>query len=231
MVEAGSIATRSTSASTALLQYELDTPLHILAYQVGEATAVRSYQLCAEAIESIMLLAETLGECAATRRVSLQYASKRGHVEQQETEHTFRKSMASRPTFSGTRSEETLWLPQARRPGQPQGRRDRSVSLYPLALTGCPQKGGRVMDRTKVVSSERSNSGYLLRTEKGHLIHAEHVVMATGYQSQRYVDEPGIQLHSTYAIASERIPIAEPWYRNAIDLGNRHTLPLPADHA
>ena len=42
VVEAGSIGTGSTSASTALLQYELDTPLHLLAEEVGEETAVRS---------------------------------------------------------------------------------------------------------------------------------------------------------------------------------------------
>lgn len=217
VVEAGSIATRSTSASTALLQYELDTPLHILAGQVGEATAVRSYQLCAEAIESIMLLAETLGECAATRRVSLQYASKRGHVEQLETEHTFRKKHGFETDLLAAREVRKRF--GFRKPAGLVSHKAAEIDPYRfthLLLQDVLKKGGRVMDRTKVVSSERSNSGYLLRTDKGHLIHAEHLVMATGYQSQRYVDEPGIQLHSTYAIASERIPIAEPWYRNAL---------------
>src|SRR5688572_16202289 len=36
----------STGASTSLLQYEADTPLHQLEHMVGERVAVRSYQLC-----------------------------------------------------------------------------------------------------------------------------------------------------------------------------------------
>ena len=38
----------STAASTALLQYEIDTPLYRLISIAGERQAIRSYQLCAE---------------------------------------------------------------------------------------------------------------------------------------------------------------------------------------
>ena len=92
VVEAGSIGTGSTSASTALLQYELDTPLHILADQVGKETAVRSYQLCAEAIDQVMALAAVVGPCSATPRTSLQFASRRRDVKGLRLEHEMRAS-------------------------------------------------------------------------------------------------------------------------------------------
>ena len=40
----------STAASTSLLQYEIDTPLHQLKEKVGEEHAVKSYLLCRQAI-------------------------------------------------------------------------------------------------------------------------------------------------------------------------------------
>src|SRR4030043_289435 len=44
------IGTGSTSASTALLQYEIDVPLRELIKKVGPGAATRSYQLCRRAI-------------------------------------------------------------------------------------------------------------------------------------------------------------------------------------
>ena len=46
VVDARSIALGSTCASTSLLQYELDIPLHQLKKIVGHKNAIRSYQLC-----------------------------------------------------------------------------------------------------------------------------------------------------------------------------------------
>jgi hypothetical protein len=45
--------TGSTAASTALLQYEIDKPLYQLINLAGEKNAVRSYQLCRQAIFDI----------------------------------------------------------------------------------------------------------------------------------------------------------------------------------
>lgn len=217
VIEAGSIGTGSTSASTALLQYELDTPLHVLADQVGEATAVRSYQLCAEAIDSIMALADALGPCGATWRTSLQFASKRRDVKPLEAEHAFRRKHGFETDLLSAREvKERFGL---RKPAGLVSHKAAEIDPYRfthLLFQDVIKKGGRVMDRTKMNSCERKGSGFEVVTEDGHRIQAAYVVMATGYESQRYVDEPGIELHSTYAIASQRIPLSEPWYRNTL---------------
>ena len=54
LVDGRSIGQGSTCASTSLLQYELDTPLHLLIKQVGEINAIRSYQLCGESIDILI---------------------------------------------------------------------------------------------------------------------------------------------------------------------------------
>src|SRR5215471_7823553 len=46
LVDARSIGLGSICASTSLLQYELDVPLHELKRKVGEKKAIRAYQLC-----------------------------------------------------------------------------------------------------------------------------------------------------------------------------------------
>jgi glycine/D-amino acid oxidase-like deaminating enzyme len=61
VVDRRDIATGSTSASTALLQYEIDTPLSDLIGMVGRDHAVRSYLLCVEAIGKIERLIGLLG--------------------------------------------------------------------------------------------------------------------------------------------------------------------------
>src|SRR5450432_1614105 len=50
----------STAASTAFVQYEIDTPLTELSGYVGETNAVKSYELCRKAIYYIQNLCKTL---------------------------------------------------------------------------------------------------------------------------------------------------------------------------
>jgi glycine/D-amino acid oxidase-like deaminating enzyme len=66
------IATGSTAASTALLQYEIDIELHDLIGRVGEADAVRSYRLGLEAVDRIEELVGLVGnDCQFERKKSL----------------------------------------------------------------------------------------------------------------------------------------------------------------
>src|SRR5437773_9104308 len=60
VVDARSIGLGSTCASTSLLQYELDIPLHKLKKSVGEHNAVRAYQLCGDAVDKLIDLMDKL---------------------------------------------------------------------------------------------------------------------------------------------------------------------------
>ena len=66
----------STAASTALLQYETDLPLHKLITRVGEKNAVRSYLLCRDAIHEMGGMCHSLdGKALFRSRPSFQFAS------------------------------------------------------------------------------------------------------------------------------------------------------------
>src|SRR4051794_14796915 len=86
------IGTGSTAASTSLLQYAIDTELVDLIPRVGEADAVRAYQLGLEAIDQLERLVGRLGDdCGFKRRRSLYLASKKSHVEKLQREHECRR--------------------------------------------------------------------------------------------------------------------------------------------
>ncbi|MEO8733006.1 MAG: FAD-dependent oxidoreductase, partial [Flavobacteriales bacterium] len=217
VLEAGSIGTKSTSASTALLQYELDTPLHMLAESVGIKTAVRSYQLCAKAIDQIMAIASEVGPCGAQFRQSVQYATRRRDVVSLKKEHLLRQQHGFETDLLSSRELKDRF--GLRKSGALVSHKAAEIDPYRLThmlFQDVIKRGGRVMDRTQMKEFRRSENGFEIETEDGHRVKTDHLIMATGYESQRYVNEPGIELHSTYAIASQRIDMAELWHRNAL---------------
>ncbi|MGZ5220888.1 MAG: NAD(P)/FAD-dependent oxidoreductase, partial [Chitinophagaceae bacterium] len=82
----------STAASTSLLQYEIDKPLHQLIDLVGEKKAVKSYLLCRQAILDIKEICEQLKDPALfTQKPSFQFASFAKHVAALEKEYAIRE--------------------------------------------------------------------------------------------------------------------------------------------
>ncbi len=75
LLDGRTIGLGSTCASTSLLQYELDAPLHQLIDMVGKTNAVRAYQLCGLSIDVLADIMEKIGFPEFDRRKSLYYTS------------------------------------------------------------------------------------------------------------------------------------------------------------
>jgi glycine/D-amino acid oxidase-like deaminating enzyme len=94
LVDRRDVSGGSTSASTGLLQYEIDTNLSDLIERIGKRDAERSYELCLEAIGKIGALAAKAGvECEYTPKKSLYLASYKKDVPLLRREYEARKSM------------------------------------------------------------------------------------------------------------------------------------------
>ena len=92
LVDTRDIDAGSTAASTALLQYEIDTELHELIGLVGEAHAARSYRLGLEAIDTVERLSGELhDDCGFERKTSLYLASRKSDVSKLRKEYDARK--------------------------------------------------------------------------------------------------------------------------------------------
>ncbi len=82
----------STAASTSLLQYEIDMPLHQLINLCGKENAVRSYQLCWQAITDIEKICSKLNDKDLfVRKPSFQYASSKQDSKLLKQEYKLRK--------------------------------------------------------------------------------------------------------------------------------------------
>jgi glycine/D-amino acid oxidase-like deaminating enzyme len=214
----------STSASTALLQYELDVPLTELIERVGERNAVAAYRMCRDAIGGFEQLVGELGEdCGFNRRPSLLLASKRRDVKGLKEEYESRKRQGFAVEYWDRKTlQQYLGIDRAAALFTPE-----SAEVDPYRLThGLIRKatewGLRAYDRTevtgrKVVQDAGQESRAELTTTDGNRITADRVIDATGYEAaQQLGGESEVQLRNTYAFISEPLGPSDLWYQRAL---------------
>lgn len=205
----------STSASTALLQYEIDVPLVELAELRGQRDAECAYLACRDAIDKLAVLAGKLtAPTDFARRQSLYLAGKKRDVALLQREHDARCACGI----------DVMWVDEASlhndfgidRPAAILSRDAAQVDVYRLTHALLQQAPDlRVFDRTEAVQIDASDTGVTMRTDAGFTVQAGHLVFATGYESQQYLTQPVAKLTSTYALVSE--PMVTPaWLQDTL---------------
>lgn len=209
LIDKGDLGGGSTSASTALLSYELDTPLCDLAERIGEEEAAACYAACREAIDKIEhVVGELGGGCDFVRRPSVYLAERATDVADLQREHAARRKhglavdLLSRADierrFSFSRPAG-LWTHDAAEIDV--------VAFVKALLRAAARKGMRAHSHTRMARFERQRADFVLTAETGQRISARKLVFATGYESEKYLGRKIGSLKSTYAIATE--PIAD----------------------
>ncbi len=213
LIDKRDVASGSTAASTALLQYAADTELLDLAAKVGEAAAVRSYHLGKEAIDKLEAIIRQLGvDCAFERRQTLYLASNPSHLQKLRREHELRSQHGLLGEFLEEGDIAARFAFKA--PGAILSSGDAQVDAYRLThnlLRQSVLQGLRVYDRCNVKELKTTEEGMLLTTEAGNTVTARRVVFATGYESQQYLKQNVGTLHSTYAVISEPVEHLPRW--------------------
>jgi glycine/D-amino acid oxidase-like deaminating enzyme len=206
VVDKRHVAHGSTSASTSMLQYEIDVPLFELAEKVGEKNAARAYQLCAQAIDRLGDIAAPYPKAADFQKYpSLMYASFEKHV-----------SSILKPEFEARQKHgfEVSWLDERAVKKQfgfdapaaifsKQGGQINPYKLCHYLLHDLQQRGHQVFDLTEITGWESDKKGVLLNTHSGFEIEAQHLVIACGYETQQYVPKKVTDFNSSYAIVSK----------------------------
>jgi glycine/D-amino acid oxidase-like deaminating enzyme len=207
----------STSASTALLQYELDVSLTDLIDRLGRQRAVDSYRAALDGVRAIGRLSKGLKEDVGFRsRPSLYYASRRRDAKGLRKECATRRRAglpcevldakairnivdirASLALWSTTAAEVDPWR------------------LTQALLARCAKRDFAVYGRTEVTRIVPNKSQVELRTNHGR-IRAKTVVVAAGYEAERFLPERVAKLHSTYAIVTEPVKSFEGWRQRCL---------------
>jgi glycine/D-amino acid oxidase-like deaminating enzyme len=204
VIEQRDIGWGSTAASTALLQYEIDTPLSELIKRYGD-TAARAYQACDEALDTLSGIVAGIAEPVGYRPCgSLYFASKRRHVAALKREYLARQmhglpveqldAGAVRERF-GLDAPLALWTPHA-------GRLD-PYRFARVVLAQLADRGARVHDASAVEDWKAEPQGIELHLANGSRVSCQQLVIAAGYETQRWLKHRVAANHSSYALITE----------------------------
>jgi len=194
----------STSASTALLQYEIDTHLVDLAKQYGQDQALLAYRGCAGAIDDLAALAKPFRDVEFARQDSLYYASGRWQARSVRREFELRDASGFDVEWLDAAGLDARYGIDA--PGAILTRPAARVDPYRLAyrlLMRVEAGGGRIFDRTRVADLQTAPRGVRVVTEDGCTVKARHVVMAAGYASQQWLPRRVARNRSSYAFITD----------------------------
>jgi glycine/D-amino acid oxidase-like deaminating enzyme len=207
----------STSASTALLQYELDVSLTDLIDRLGRQRAVDSYRAALDGVRAIGRISKTVKEDVGFRNCpSLYYASRKRDIKDLREECATRghaglpcevldaKAIAKivdikapLALWSNTGAEVDPWR------------------LTQALISRCATRDFAVYGRTKVTRIVPNKTYLEVRSNRGR-IRAKNVVVAAGYEAEQFLPERLAKLHSTYAIVTEPVKSFAGWNKRCL---------------
>jgi glycine/D-amino acid oxidase-like deaminating enzyme len=213
----------STSASTALLQYELDVHLADLITRVGRERAVAGYRACLEGVRAIGRIANGLAEEVDFRRRPSLYRASR--------------SRDAKALRAECKTRQRFGLPceiLSKQDLRPLVDFDAPLALWnnvgaevdPWRLTQallyrCGRRDFSVYGRTNAKSIVTRKDGVEVRTNRG-VIRARNVVVATGYEAARFLARRVAKLNSTYAMVTEPVQSFDGWPRRCLVWESSH---------
>lgn len=207
LVEQRDIGWGSTAASTALLQYEIDTPLLELAKRYGAADAAMAYRACAQALDALAGLAAQLGDVDFARADSLYFASRRWHAGAMREECALRARHGLQVEWLERAAlRERFGIGAAGAILSAQAARIDPYRFTHRLLQRLQRGGARIFDRTCIASLEAGSRGVALRTDRGATLRAGQVVLATGYAAQYWLDARVARNASSYAYITDPLP-------------------------
>jgi glycine/D-amino acid oxidase-like deaminating enzyme len=204
VVEQRDIGWGSSAASTALLQYEIDTHMTELAARLGEADAVLAYRACAEAIKQLQVLSGEVRDVDFGRMRSLYYASRRRDVEVLQTELALRRKHGFDVSWVGAADLRADYGIEA--PGAILSQLAARIDPYRMAwrlFERLERRGSGVFDRTRIEYINIDARGITLHTGDGVRLRARHVVVAAGYACQQWLEQRVASNRSSYAFVTD----------------------------
>ena len=198
----------STPASTALLQFELDTPLTELSRKIGKSDAARAWWRSAEAVRALQERIDTLHiRCGLAERSTIYLPGNILGTRQLKREAAARQKLGLRSEFIGRQNLSDLTGMD--KPGailsQGNGEAD-PVRLVAGLWRHYLARGGRMVANVEVTEVEQTRSRVRLKTKDGHCITAKYAVFCTGYELMKFARPKGYKVISTWALATRPQP-------------------------
>ncbi|MDR2037047.1 MAG: FAD-binding oxidoreductase [Bacteroidales bacterium] len=219
IIDKRSITTGSSTASTALLQYEIDTPLCEMVEMIGEDASVMAYRACLQSITDIENVFKSIGFNPDFERVpSIYYASNKKGKKLIEKEYEIRKKHKLPVNFLN--KKELLNKYGIKASGCLENNVSAQIDAYKAATHlidyHMNKKDLTVFTHTEVDKCSETSKGYELITTDGKKIKCKNVVIAAGFEAGRFLPEPVMKLTSTYAIISQPVDEKYIWHKRSL---------------
>jgi glycine/D-amino acid oxidase-like deaminating enzyme len=198
----------STAASTALLQFEIDTPLLQLSRKIGKAKAIRAYWRSASGVDYLRhRIMELEIDCDFAERETLYLAGDVLNATALKREVAARQKVGLRSIFLDR--AELKSISGIDRAGASLSRG--SGELNPVKLTAglwrsAAARGAVIFAPVEVADLVPRRAGVDIRMTDGRSIAARAVVIATGYETPHFLKIAGHKIISTWAYATKPQP-------------------------
>jgi glycine/D-amino acid oxidase-like deaminating enzyme len=196
----------STAASTALVQYEIDTPLFQLSRKIGKSRAIQAWRRSRLALDG---LAGRLGDLAihAVPRSTLFLEGDRLDGEGLRREQAARRAAGLTSLFLDRKEVQVRFGVPHRAGLVIHGGfvLDPRKATFGLLRSAVGRKA-RIFAPTDIVDLRISKTGIIAESREGPRVAARYAVFATGYELPQMVPRRGHKIISTWAIATRPQP-------------------------
>ncbi|MDB5327763.1 MAG: Glycine/D-amino acid oxidase [Phycisphaerales bacterium] len=217
MLDKRDLTRGSIAASTALLQYEIDTTLVDLSAKVGRRNAERAYQLCLEAIGHFDEITTDLGHgqpgcCGYQRRQSLFLAGNDANAADLLAEHQARRLAGIHVRYLDRSTLKAEYgIDRAAALLSEDAAEVDPVCLTHRLLERSIEQGLTIHGHTAVTKYDPTPAGVTLTTSTGHTVQAARVVFCTGYETEEFLGQSYVKLEDTFAVVSEPVKSFDGW--------------------
>lgn len=207
IIDRREVCNGSTSATTSMLQYEIDVQLHELIAKIGQKGAEASYKACFDSIDTLGKIASTVkSQSGFKKKKSLYFAALKKDVATLKKELEARKK-AGFPVkwLEPEEIEKKYGLHHTY--GGILSNQGASVDGFLLAhdiLAYNYKKGLEIYDKTELKNVKYTNRGVQAETQYGNIIKAKKIIYCNGFESTEIIRDKFVKLLSTYAIVGER---------------------------
>lgn len=194
----------STPASTALVEFEIDTPLLELGKQIGKDDAARAWRRSRLALESLSARTRALGiDCDMVRRDNLYLAGNVLDPDGLDAELEARRAAGLEGQLVSRKQ-----LKESYGVGRAAALRSfDDLALDPRRLTSgylrsAIAQGAKIHTPVEVVDVESASGSHVALTRDGPAIQCEHLIFATGYEFPKFAQSRRHRIASTYVIVT-----------------------------
>jgi glycine/D-amino acid oxidase-like deaminating enzyme len=197
----------STTASSALVLYEIDTPLIMLADKIGKRDATRAWRRSRLAVDAIAARLRELRIPGIMRRDTLYLAGDALDKDGLAREHDARRAAGLAGEFldrKALRQRFRIARPAALLAPDNLAIDPRRTTL--ALLRAAAARKTTIFAPVEIVDLDAKKSGVTATADNGRRIRCKHLVFATGYELPDGVPRRGHKIVSTWAIATVAQP-------------------------